>query len=736
MENFQKTKRLVLHIGTEKTGTTSIQNGLAVNRECLRENGIIFPRSLGWVNHTLLAAACLDDGVFDNIKAHNIAQGKCNEKALHDRLRDSLDKELNSGEPWHTLIVSTELIHSRLTRPSEIERLWKFLSPFVDEVKLVMFLRRQDEQAVSRYSSVLRAGHCGFDDVFEDLGSHFYFKLPPGRNVNDFEQYYDYQRLIERFYGYVKPADIIVRSYHDHRSGNGVVQEFLEIAGINDCELESCNTNLNRPISAKGQFIMGAVNGVAKPWHRSGLRNVSYKKLQTSIEIDNPGESRQVARKDAQRFFERFAESNEWVRSQFFSERESLFHSDFSNYPEEVNYSHFECDLAGEIATYKRRVTFLPVTRIKNRIKKEAVRVVKRCRNFSRHLMTRMVSKARHTVRCYSRFSPIESSGPQPEFQFALARILGSDHFPRHSSSQTLTNLLFTLENEPEFPGCKKFFVVNRIFDKSAEKAILDLLISRDLTYVHIPFNPSEYAATDWDTTPFGGDKYFSSTEFEAMKPKLMERARCFAAAPKIRYAMNVNGARNAALEMGASLAEWVVALDGNCVFTQGAFELLRKSASSYPYVPYLVVPMKRLIDNEEFFRFGGSQPSKEEQQIAIHRFALERYDERLPYGFRDKAELFIRLGIPGPWQRWGNPFWHPEIKQNVPEKALYKFTKATVLRLSSGMNELDSSTSGKVRYDARCSAILKSLSYLDRKYGCTNNEAEDIIYGNTKASP
>lgn len=736
--NSDGKKCLILHIGTEKTGTTSIQNVLSINRSLLRANGVVFPRSLGPVNHTLLAAACLDDGVVDNIKAHQLARGRCHEEEFRRRVKCALAEELGSGPAWSSLIVSTELIHSRLTQSSEIDRLWSILSPFVDEVKLVVFLRRQDEQAVSRFSSVLRAGHSGFGEIFEDLGGHFYLKVPDGRNISDFKQYYDYRRLLERFRHVVRAEDMVVRCYDDFRRAPGVVGEFLEIANLSHLELQDCRSDLNRSMSARAQFLMSAVNEMAKPWHKSGLRNLSYKELQKLIERENGGEPREVPRAEAQRFSQRFAESNEWVRAKFFPQRRSLFSDDFSGYPESVDYTGFESDLAPLISRYRGAAKRIPIRRIPSTAARAFSAVLGRARvlagsvrNQARFLWLRGRCEIRHLARVSPRIFPLGDDRPRPEFEFAIARILGSDHFPRHGSNQTLTNLLFTLDHEPEFEGCVKFYVVNRIFDQKSEEAILDLLNSRGVPYVHIPFLGSEYSRNDWDTSPFGGIEYFSSKEFHTLEPALQDRDRCLAAAPKIQYAMNVNGARNAALEEGATRAEWTLALDGNCVLTEAGFRELRRSARSYPRVPYLVLPMTRLTDNEDYFQPADyGRKSAEEPQIAIHRSASERYDERLPYGFRDKVELLMRLGVPGPWLRWSQPSWQPAGKVKSPGRGLYKFSRARVLRLSSGKEQLDAVESGKARYRARNKAILKSLEYLDRKFSCTNREAERRILG------
>ena len=47
----------IIHIGTGKTGTTSIQNVLARRRAVLQRAGILYPETLGRTNHEA-AAVC------------------------------------------------------------------------------------------------------------------------------------------------------------------------------------------------------------------------------------------------------------------------------------------------------------------------------------------------------------------------------------------------------------------------------------------------------------------------------------------------------------------------------------------------------------------------------------------------------------------------------------------------------------------------------------------------------
>ena len=51
---------LYLHIGTEKTGTTSVQKFFKANRALLAKNGIVYPVAPGKQNHMGLAASAQD----------------------------------------------------------------------------------------------------------------------------------------------------------------------------------------------------------------------------------------------------------------------------------------------------------------------------------------------------------------------------------------------------------------------------------------------------------------------------------------------------------------------------------------------------------------------------------------------------------------------------------------------------------------------------------------------------
>ena len=124
--------KCILHIGTEKTGTTLLQNWLYDNKEKLSQVGIYLSDSIGTNNNRLIPAyfgETLDDLLTDN----GIANNKEKKKYFSGFL-DNLNGEISNAKiKHHTFIITSEHLHSRLTRVEEIQNLYDFLSNAFDE---------------------------------------------------------------------------------------------------------------------------------------------------------------------------------------------------------------------------------------------------------------------------------------------------------------------------------------------------------------------------------------------------------------------------------------------------------------------------------------------------------------------------------------------------------------------------------------------------------------------------
>src|ERR1700690_4476721 len=87
-----------LHIGTEKTGTTSIQNFLSKNRPRLKKQGIIYPRSPGNQSQRDLTVYALgDERQSGGIRRHSGVSSSEQVPEARDRLQSELDAELQGS---------------------------------------------------------------------------------------------------------------------------------------------------------------------------------------------------------------------------------------------------------------------------------------------------------------------------------------------------------------------------------------------------------------------------------------------------------------------------------------------------------------------------------------------------------------------------------------------------------------------------------------------------------------
>lgn len=341
--------------------------------------------------------------------------------------------------------------------------------------------------------------------------------------------------------------------------------------------------------------------------------------------------------------------------------------------------------------------------------------------------LTGFMRKRQHRAALAAVAAKVPSLNPT----IVLARVIGNDLWPRHALGQTLRNLAFVLKQEPAFPGTRKLFVMTRIHEPETLAQAEAMVLEAGHDCLTLPFDPAGFAATRLDTSAFGGDAYFMSEGF-ALKPESRKDIdRLWAAAPKVRLAMDVNGGRNAALEWGQARADWTLVLDGGCFVTAEAFETLRRDLTSRPAVPYVVLPMLRLQRNDDAFVTRPDPDASEEPQLGFSSLARGRFDRTFPYGMRDKTSLLGQIGAPGKWDRWDNLRWLPTLPP-LADSHCWKRANAAVFRLSPGIEDGRSDQPGaaRKRHQSRNRAILLTLAALDELLNAPDRERARAIFG------
>ncbi|SFB83599.1 TPR repeat-containing protein [Marinospirillum celere] len=308
---------------------------------------------------------------------------------------------------------------------------------------------------------------------------------------------------------------------------------------------------------------------------------------------------------------------------------------------------------------------------------------------------------------------------------FCLVRIIGNDLYPRHKKGQSRKNIKFILENEPEYSGLEKMWIVNRIFDKKERNEIIKVLKKYKQDFIEIKFDESEYKKIPFDTDSLPTPWFLNTEKYQNLSDAEKNRVLTSLYRYKNNYVMNNNGARNVALIEAKKRAKWALPWDGNCYLTPDAWQAIQRDVTTTPWYSHFVVPMARVLSNNDLINNENPPDPVEEPQLIFRKDTLELFNEEFCYGRRPKVELFWALGIPGKWDRWKDEPWD-QVRRNALNEAKQFAVAGWVARLYSGMGSLEKDTRESFlnRGQIRQEAIVATLREIDKQIGgCTANK-------------
>ena len=212
-------KRVILHIGYPKTGTTSIQDWLTENADQLEEQGVRYVRAGRYP---------LGSGS-DHIQHVNLGLDLRGSKRANPKrglVRDAAEEIARSS--CQTYVISSENFAS--FKPDMIARLASELQGGgALDWTVIVYLRRQDQWTESLYSTRLRRNTLySFDEYLEhsNLVSAAHF----APRMQEWEAVFGRESLVVRDFG--------------QAVGVGIVQDFLACAGIaTDGNLQTVHRN-------------------------------------------------------------------------------------------------------------------------------------------------------------------------------------------------------------------------------------------------------------------------------------------------------------------------------------------------------------------------------------------------------------------------------------------------------------------------------------------------------------
>jgi hypothetical protein len=356
-------KHCILHIGTEKTGTSTLQNFLKFNRKKILKDGIFFPQHFNdgegsqW---EYVAASINNSWVQDIGKAFGIKDQEDHAIFL-DTLTKDLERQFANNTKVETLLISSEHFHSRLSTQNMVQKLKEFLDPWVENFEVIVYFRRQDELARSHFSTRIKSGYQGNDPVLPQIG-----KL---------HSYYQYDELVKRWGKVFGKQALTVGLYPKIMDAEGtILYDFCRKCNIRLFG-KKMPDHVNNSVNAAGLRFIQTMNAFLdeRPKPRNAKLRSEIIGLVTEL---FSGPMYVLDKKTAMAFVQPFEEGNEIIRQQFFPEQEDLlFSNNYDHYPEKAESLTDEYVQAVQIAvTMWEQTFFTHRTRLTSKISKRLKR--------------------------------------------------------------------------------------------------------------------------------------------------------------------------------------------------------------------------------------------------------------------------------------------------------------------------------------------------------------------------
>jgi len=294
--------RIFLHIGAEKTGTSSIQRFFKVNRDLLRSRSVLYSKEAGFENHMALAAAAQSDEKIDDLRMLFALDSPTKVREYQRSLRDKLVAEARESG-CSKLVFSGEHCSSRLVGVSEVETLAEILRAVSRDIAVVVYIRRQDDFFCSTYSTDVKSGFTGG------------MTLPSPRLR---QARYDYYELLRRWSSVFGRENIICRIYDTERLKNGdVVDDFAEIIGLALDEDCARPPRANESLDVAVLEFLRLLNKTVPRFVDNRLNPQRGNMIQMLEKISN-GPSPSLPELQLRDFMEYFRKSNAEVANEYF----------------------------------------------------------------------------------------------------------------------------------------------------------------------------------------------------------------------------------------------------------------------------------------------------------------------------------------------------------------------------------------------------------------------------------
>ncbi|EPE5824422.1 hypothetical protein ACSJ9E_001349 [Campylobacter jejuni] len=321
-----------LHIGTMKTGTSSIQDFLYKNQNLLKIQKTLYPNSIKNSWH-------LND---HNPFAHAIEYflEQANFSSLDSYLKP-LKQEINNSHS-NKVIVSTENIQFLLYNEKYIQELQIILKNLgFTKIYIIIYLRNPSDLFISMCSQALKDG------------TPKKFLSLPSEN-NKFKILCHHEQTLKNWGNIFKKENLIVKLFSKNEFYQGdLLKDFINTIGLEWDNNFIIPDKQNETLDLLGMEILNHFNNYSIPMRTNRYVDFIVNFFDKHFTSKDPKLKFQPPKEIYQSYIDYFEESNEWVRKEFFPHKERLFpKKDMNTYKENYELKEMKPEYWDKIAEF------------------------------------------------------------------------------------------------------------------------------------------------------------------------------------------------------------------------------------------------------------------------------------------------------------------------------------------------------------------------------------------------
>lgn len=310
-------RKAVVHIGMAKTGTTSIQAWLYSNVPELSKQGIYFnrlplTRARSMEHAEVVICQFAEAGVLvPNSRLRYIfgIKSLAEQDAVAERYSKRFASALSRSRE-ETVILSVEDVGGLTRTKGQAKALERWLGRFFDEVRYVVYFRRQEDWLISAYSQMIKTGgSMTLDEFFEKRKDRDYL-----RRLNAWLEVFGRERLSVR----LLERDAL-------RDGD-LIADFAHEAGIDPAPMRTVPRRNESLTRASGEYLRVLNAKLREEGAEDPVNETIYGGLVPFLgKTFADAEKFRLTQPQIDEIRTINAECNEWMREKFFPDRAELF---------------------------------------------------------------------------------------------------------------------------------------------------------------------------------------------------------------------------------------------------------------------------------------------------------------------------------------------------------------------------------------------------------------------------